>query len=277
MRYGIDYDDESDDEMEVEYSVSFTPTEPTRARALATLRKDVHDNSAGTINPFDRRVLAYATGDYFATQYQAPRVVGQAQPQPDTSKPEPTTTESVESYFEHIKVHYPYLYPFVQEQNEPEPTKSPRRRKFEGVNEPVTRKKRRIIESMTISYATATKNEPNVSNIKVPRVVDMVEPPPNKCTPVVEAPRVIVSRPRGVEDIIIVKKDSLHDLHNLLKQIWSIRNNNAIVIYEETEQEYEFHGKDPVSLYNDTRIKTNIYHRFRRWTARTKMKQIASQ
>lgn len=41
MRFWID--DESDDEEEVEYTVSFTPIEPTRARALATPWKNGND------------------------------------------------------------------------------------------------------------------------------------------------------------------------------------------------------------------------------------------
>jgi hypothetical protein len=110
MRFGLDV--VSDDEEEVvEYPVSFNPVEPTRARALATLGKDVCNNHAGQIEqvttPFDRLVMAYANGTLAtqhgtprvvetaapqlnamnATHYRAPRVVREAQPQPHTPEP----------------------------------------------------------------------------------------------------------------------------------------------------------------------------------------------
>ena len=97
MRFWID--DDSDDE-ECEYPVSFTPIEPTRARALATLGKDINNNPAGAITPFDRMVLAYANGN-LATHDQVPRVVETAKPQPYTTEPM-VTAPRVESWMEPI-------------------------------------------------------------------------------------------------------------------------------------------------------------------------------
>ena len=64
MRFWINDEDESNnDEEEVNYPVSFNPFEPTRARALATLGKDINNNPAGAITLFDCMVLAYANGN----------------------------------------------------------------------------------------------------------------------------------------------------------------------------------------------------------------------
>jgi len=297
MRYGIDHDDDSDDEFE--YPVSFNPFEPTRARALATLEKDVRHNHARqeeVITPFDRVIMATINGT-LATQ--APRVVGMVEPQPNAMKPTVEAPREVITPFDRMVMAYAngtlatkHQAPRVVELKlpqptriqEPEPKKSPRRRKFEGVNELITRKKRRIIESEPDLYATATKNEPNVSNIRVPRVVDMVEPPPNKIKSVVQSPRVIVSRSRDIStELHNNPTTNLHD--NLMsvkndKDIQSPRVNchreniqNDVVRYGRNQRHYnDFTGFKMEIIDKGDEWLCEIKHRLRRWIAKVKMK-----
>jgi len=268
MRYGIDYDDESDDEEEVEYPVSFNPFEPTRARALATLGKDVCDNHARqieqVITPFDRLVMAYANGT-LATQHGTPRVVETAEPQPNAMKP---TVEA------------------------PRVERAP------------------LYHSNMISYATATTTTTLVEiqtlifnqqmlhdrlmelvtrNIQVPRVMmkrrlnNDSEDRPRKKQRFNEEPcekakqRCKLTLHNELQRIDTIENEFNQEFTELIQLLLNIIKNNQIIQYEEHNVVYEIDGDEPQIIKNDPRIYSNIYHRFRRWTARTKMKQNASQ
>jgi hypothetical protein len=253
------------------------------------------------MNPFDRMVLAYATGDYFATQYQAPRVVGQAQSQPDTSKPpEPQTPVSVELYFESIKVHYPYLYPFVQQhktavKKKPEPKKSPHRRKFKGVDESTAQKKRQIIESVPTAYATTTNNVPAVVNIRVPRVVDdkiltvirkevptlvVKEEPTTKTQQVekiVESPNreKIMEPPRVINPGVILYNNPTKNEPMQVTPFDLTRGralSASVHLLDNLKEIFLPRVTVKTMFKNNPRIKSKILHCLRRWIARTKMK-----
>jgi len=258
MRFWID-EDESDDEMEVKYPVSVTPIELYRARALTTLEKDVSENHTRQIEqvltPFDRLVMAYANGT-LATQHGTQSY---------------TTEQTVEA----TRVERAPLY-----------------------------------HSNKISYATATTTTTLVEiqtlifnqqmlhdrlmelvtrNIQVPRVMmkrrlnNDSEDRPRKKQRFNKEPcekakqRCKLALHNEVQRIDTIENEFNQEFTELIQLLLNIIKNNQIIQYEEHNVVYEIDGDEPQIIKNDPRIYSNIYHRFRRWTARTKMKQIASQ
>jgi hypothetical protein len=201
--------------------------------------------------------MAYANGDCFATQYEAPRVIATATPF-NTYIQDPGERSYATATPEEV------ITAKRARHNNPQGSRKRRKQSFELVAKPQIVP---IQDELKEPQFVPIQDEPET--VKNPRVID--EPGVIRSPRVIDEP-VLTRSPR----VMLIK--NLQDIQFTKTYDYQENAQEDLIRYGYVKQDYEDHTIFESEKFNTSnKVLCEINHRLRRWIAKVKMKQIASQ